>query len=541
MPRKPVTTSQPIDAPINFDEYDQFIERFQQRFSDVSQEGQEPLFMTDAADLWRIYLDAIPESRRQHYTCHACRQFIERFGGLVTIDEQGMTHPVFWEESIALEELQPAMRHLAKAVRQARVVGVFYHDKPVWGRPVTGVWHHMAVRAPSGMVYRAAVKAPDQEMAEKREDFRTLMPALAEFSKTHLATAVTLLKSDALYRSEKCLGVAAWLSDLQERRATVSGRAKDHIVWKAVATAPAGYCHPRSSMIGTLLEDIQAGYDYETISRRFAAKMHPLKYQRPTVVKEGNIGRAEQLVEKLGIASALRRRYAKIEEIPLFWSPTPNSPEPSTSGGVFDHLRQRQAQENQLKLPEVTITWKKFSRTVLLSQQVSAMHLYADTSRRDSYAALVTAVDPDAPPIVQWDQPEQRNPFSWYLYAGGSLPQYWNVSHGFVPVTGITFLPFMWYGQDTYTHYAQGVLFILQDAKDRRTAQLCVFPEILKAELREVRSTIEAYSKSRLLEGGEEASACGLLLQKGRTWRVRVRVQLQGQPHWHHYLLDRWD
>jgi len=61
----------------------------------------------------------------------------------------------------------------------------------------------------------------------------------------------------------------------------------------------------------------------------------------------------------------------------------------------------------------------------------------------------------------------------------------------------------------------------------------------LKAELREIRSTIEAFSRGGKLEGIEEASACGLALMKGSTWNAcfRVRTKLAIVE----YKLDRWD
>lgn len=49
----------------------------------------------------------------------------------------------------------------------------------------------------------------------------------------------------------------------------------------------------------------------------------------------------------------------------------------------------------------------------------AASHLTVKVpNRADRFAALVTAVRPDAPPILRWDRDEARNPFSWY-YSGG--------------------------------------------------------------------------------------------------------------------------
>ena len=48
-----------------------------------------PLFTTNAAGLFDVYLNAFPESDRQYHNCNACRHFIERYAGLVTLDDRG--------------------------------------------------------------------------------------------------------------------------------------------------------------------------------------------------------------------------------------------------------------------------------------------------------------------------------------------------------------------------------------------------------------------------------------------------------------------
>jgi hypothetical protein len=84
------------------------------------------------------------------------------------------------------------------------------------------------------------------------------------------------------------------------------------------------------------------------------------------------------------------------------------------------------------------------------------------------------------------------------------------------------------------------VIFLLEGAKDlHERVPACLFPEILKSELREVRATIEAYSRSSSLEGASEASACGRMLAEGQPWNATLRVYADGMTT--EYRLDRWD
>ena len=143
----------------------------------------------------------------------------------------------------------------------------------------------------------------------------------------------------------------------------------------------------------------------------------------------------------------------------------------------------------------------------------------------------------DAPPIIQWDSPDQRNPFSWYVYMRGSPAMQWGLKAGLVDVTGICNIPSMWNHESK--HQGTGVLFVLDGAKDSNYKGVgnALFPEILKSDLREIRSTIEAYSKSAELSGYEEASACGLLFND----RSNVAVQVVTDLGCATYNIDRWD
>jgi hypothetical protein len=202
---------------------------------------------------------------------------------------------------------------------------------------------------------------------------------------------------------------------------------------------------------------------------------------------------------------------------------------------VFSHLKRHNAQPvvTNTSTP-VTITWEKFQRTVL--SECMSMSLLIEMYNRRNYGAVTTAVHPDAPIIYQWG-----NPFGWYVYNGGSLPQYWNIQETKVAVTGICLRPSMW-ADRPLDHHGKGIIFILEGAKDTRykTSGNALFPECLKSELHEVRATIEAYSLRAVLQGYDEASACGLILDKNSTFNAVFSVQFSNEQT-ALYKIDRFD
>jgi len=519
------------------DQYPEFEESVKKYFNSIVN-LQEKLFTTNSEGLFEAYLDNLPKEARQHYNCKTCKNFIERYGVLVTISDSGEMESAIWNDSNVPDFFKQSVKAMRNIVLKSKVNGIFVSEVRTLGQPVAGQWSHLSVTLPSEMVYTPRLINAKQAMAVKLEEFRILVNSLSEYPIEAVEQAVTLLKTEALYSSERCLGVAEWLMDLHTRRSNVKNNNNaDNIVWLAVATAPIGYCHIKSSMIGTLLDDIVAGLPFESISSRFAEKMHPLRYQRPQAAPtEGNIAQAEKIVEKLGIQKSLVRRFAREDELEKLWTPKKRK-ETIKSGGVFSHLIAKSIKEQpKMEIPPVTMTWRKFSETVLpLAENIE----YLVQDRNSNYSAILTASYEDAPPILQWDSEEKRNPFSWYVYTGGSNYSRWGLSIGYCKVTAICLQPSMWYGE--YPHHSKSVFFILEGAKDRdyKGSGNCLFPANLKAELREIRSTIEAYSKSATIENYDNSSACGIKLEYGASWDVVFRVTTNTGTAT--YKLDRWD
>lgn len=494
-----------------------------------------PLFTTDADELFQWFLTALPAERRQHYTCHCCRRFIETYGGLVTIDESGATWPILWDASEVPPFFANAIRALFKIVLNAKVTGVFLSKDSQWGNPKTGEWTHLCGVNPK--VYRDKLLSADQKIAEKKEDYGMLCRGLADFAPTVVAQAVRVLEADALDRSEKTLGIAKWMQSIHTARdGSKNRKVKDNVTWLAVATAPPGYCHVRTTMISTLLEDLAGGMDFAAVAKRWADKMHPLKYQRPVAPpKAGNIAQAEKIFETLGLATSLRRRFARRADLVTMWTPKATETKESKGGGVFDHLRKPPKSVEAVTLPEKTLTWEKFRASVL----PNALAIDVAVPDSGSFFGMVTAADNDAPPILQWDG-EPRNPVSWYFRIPQPPAFSWNLRSGaWAKVNAVTKSPAHWHS-DVIKHQGEAAFIVLEGCKDLNYDRgTMFFPEILKSELREVSSVMEAHSRTAKLEGIDEAEVSGLGFHKGTPWNLRVRVtDASGIAL---YRIDRWE
>lgn len=521
-----------------------FLERVQQR---AAQNMIGPVFTTSATELWALFMNDLPTpALQQIHNCRTCRSFMDRYAGLAYVDADGQLQPLLWDIDDVPPIYRLSMMRIIRRIRQAHITGVFYSREITIGTAQNEgkergqIWNHFSFT--NVHPFTSMVKTPEQAMAEKLEDYRMLCRAMADYTIEHVQAALALLRGgDSLYRGETVLGVAEWLHNLMRARAAYPGD-KDRLTWLAVAKAPAGFCHVRSTMIGTLLDDLATGLDYERVAQRFADKMHPLKYQRPQAAPAaGNIKQAEQIIQQLDAAGALRRRFARLTDINKLWSPPQAEPQPVGTDGVFAGVTPKSRTRETVIIGgtprrPTTITWEKFQRTVLANARTIEYYV---TAAPDHYCALVTRADPNCETqIFKW-----RHPVSWYVYHPNSAPSQWNLSAGkWHQVTAITLQPSMWEGEDRHTQHGKAVIFALHGCRDsnRRSAGLGLFPEILRGELHPVRATLEAFSQKGEIEETEGDLASGVRLQAGQNWHARVRVTaFDGIVT--EYLLDRWD
>ena len=503
--------------------------------------GAKHLFQVQVnVDLFDLFLSKLPSAIRQHHTCNACRSFVRRYGRLVRIDEEGHALPVMWSIKDVGDDspFLDAVREIFKVVQHGRVSEPFFTTETTWGQPLTGDWTHLYVQpAEQFVTQKSTIKTPSQLAAECVEELKMLQAGLAEYPVAAVRKAVSYLQNSELQRGEKHLDLAQWLVRLHELPAA-TGEQRRNLLWRAVAAAPAGWCHVKSGMIGTLLDDIVAGLPFEQVKRRYNEKMHPLQYQRPTAPPAaGNIDQAEKIVDQLGVKRSLERRFAKLSDLKILWAPQPPKAPAPAKPGTFAHLRTPKASAPVLSdAPAQTITWEKFARTVLPGAERIELLVQAG---RQPFAAYVTAVHADAPPILQWE-----SPVSWYFKHPGSAAEGWNLRSGqFVEVTAVSLLPTMW--QDPpVAHQGLGALFVLRGARDveyRPGNGGGFFVESLRSEFHAIRKTLEAHVTQALIQGAEEAEACGICLKSNSGWGSGQVLRVTAAGVQTLYRLDRWD
>jgi hypothetical protein len=166
------------------DGYPQFEELIRQRIADMP----DPAFTTDASGLFDLFLSHLPQARQQHYRCHCCKAWFERYAGLVGIID-GLVYPFLWAGRHAdfPELFQASVDAVFQAIHRAKVTGVFLSKLKTLGTPQAGGWSHLHGENPRQ--FKHPLKEAHEIAAEKHEEHGMLCRSIADFPKAIAAEA----------------------------------------------------------------------------------------------------------------------------------------------------------------------------------------------------------------------------------------------------------------------------------------------------------------------------------------------------------------
>ena len=512
------------------------------------------LFTTNVPkkDLWHSYLNGfgiIGMEEQKHHNCNCCKDFITKFGGLVVITEDYKVKSALWsfiEDGVLDRDsiYYNSAFNLNKLVSKSQINGVFlpmldnlgvYESYEYFYTELINTWNHFSIsirnninhsklfypNQPYEKYKKQAINHQDQ--AIRNNLYKVIALGLSEYTLETIKAGVSLLYStEALYRQEEILPHAKWLLELKLALLDQpSSSCKRNVIWKALASASIGFCHVRSSMLVTLLDDIKAGLSYDVYSKKFKEKMSPLQYRRPqTKPNNGSINQAEKLFKELDLELSLKRRFATIDEIETIWKPKEVITKENKEKGIFDSLRETKEDLVNNSLQNIdggTITFIKFKKKVLPIADKIEINILNYVY---PFFVITTATDYDSKPILKWDLVEKRNPFSLYFYHNGANKTAFNLTtYGWYDITGISLRPNLWYKEIDEDEIKE-ILFVINNCKDLKNEALGLFPEILIEELHPVRSVIEAYSNSHKLDIIDEPSACGIGLGRNNDFSI---------------------
>lgn len=371
-------------------------------------------------ELWQTYLSAFPTGsnpiyrERTEYDCSCCRQFIGAVGNVVAI-VNGKLESI-WDCDVSGESAyQTVVDALAVLIKSRPVECEFFNHDRVAGTDknfeqlIEGVktWEHFFINIPEKFVKSGKDIGP--LLSESGATHDVFLRSLTEITAESIDIVLELIDQQSLYRGEENRFAMDSFRILKGKFSNIpTGPERDIFVWENLK-APVSVTRIRNTAIGTLLTDLSGGMDIEGTVKAFEMKVAPTNYRRPTaLITKSMVEQAKKKLEKLGLTSALERRFATLADISvnniLF---VDRQIKTKVNEDIFDELATGAAANNRRnfdKIQEVSIG--KFIEDVL--PHIKSMEILFENRHAGNLMSLVAPVDPTSRELFKWG-----NRFSW--------------------------------------------------------------------------------------------------------------------------------
>ena len=374
---------------------------------------------THGDDLWTTYLDAFPPGtneiyrERREFDCSCCRHFVKNLGNavawvngeLVTLWDIQVSEPAF--QRVADSMASAARRDIARPFMHfERTAGTDKNFEQIMApKPEVKTWQHFFVNVrPELVAKRGDIPSILSEKISAHESF---VKALNEISFDAINTVIDLISQGSLYRGDEHRSAVERFGAFKRKYEGMAPEVREIYAWTESMSAGA-VARIRATVIGTLLLDLSEGKDIEAAVASFEAKVAPHNYKRPTaLITKAMIDKAKVEIEGLGLTSALDRRLATVDDVPvgemLFVDRTRA---PIAGGGVLDDLSATAPVKVKTFDKVEEVTFDKFVQEIV--PRAESLEVLFENRQAGNLVSLVTSTDPTAAQLFKWP-----NPFSW--------------------------------------------------------------------------------------------------------------------------------
>jgi hypothetical protein len=478
----------------------------------VRQLHKLPWFYSGKKVDYMTFLMYLPQEARQHYNCNACRTFLERYGNLVALCEDGKPIPVCWVP-VAEHVFTAATAYYFNVLSNSIAMVPFKTRKITIGDNNEFPWKHFNLTVPE----MARTVTPNKTINDFHERMSLAIKATEKLSVKDINLLINWFHTGVLHRGYKFKPMLEAFKQfkiiyrqLSEDIKITHNRLKYFTYMDKTNSG-----RIMNTVIGQLLKELNDGVDSGIAIQRFNKRVAH-NYQRPQAApKVGQVRSADRFVIAESLKPAFQRRLATVDEIQHIWQPNALKglfTEALTGGHVL------------LKKSE-NMSWQKFESTYL--RKADEIHLLTTEATARNMCQLTTAYNPDSKPIIVWDTEKQRNPVAWYLHARSAGLATWGIFKQAVEVVKIAKRPNMWH--DNFLFFGDGRILILKDCYDHsyEKVRLGLFPEILKSNLRPYRRTIEAFCETQRHKFAYGAAG-GYMVQASNMKPFKLRVTVDG-------------
>jgi len=355
--------------------------------------------------------DPIFKERTEH-DCQTCRNFIKNVGKLVAI--VGGEIVTVWDVPNLPYPYSEVFASLSRFVKKFPIDSVYRDDQPSYGAKSTmqvidpeafqtRTWNHFYWNVPKR--FHLESHKLGECLGESRNSASIFRRGLDELNPTSLKDVKDLISANSLYRGAEFADKVNRFIELQTCYLTLDADHKSAFVWQHHNDSASRL---RNTVIGTLIQDLSEGVEFERAVQSFENKVAPTNYKRPnSIITPRMVEDAVRKVRELGLEEALYRRYARISDISvnnvLF---VDNAVRSQMRDGLTSLLMDevRESRPNIDRASEIKI--EEFIRDVV--PKATSIELLVTSAMLSNFVSLTAPVHRDSGRLLQWN-----NDFAW--------------------------------------------------------------------------------------------------------------------------------
>ena len=426
-----------------------FNQLVQEQFNKMCATGKLFKSSLTGQQIWELYINGFtkeenpifrdPES--SVHNCNLCKNFIRRYGNIVTIDENYNIITMFNVGECG--EYTTVANILNERLQAAPIAEVFFEtfaelnllpyetcsktatqfklgiDKNVkrytkeeadkYGvvKPnEIRTFNHLHLFLPTQFVDKGG-KSVEAIMADYRDAKNIFQRAMQEIPLDTLHLVRDLINQDSLLDGKTHLHKVERFIILKAQYDTLPADKRDNWCW--VASYNNQFAKFRNELIGTLCVELAEGVELNTACQTWNKRVDPANYMKATApITKKQIEEARKFVEENGYEESFNRRFATIDDIKASEILHINVGKGDIkSVSIFDNVKSTSTRHKRSEFDKVEeVTIDKFMSDILPS--CTSVEAYLENKLEGNLVSLTTSNIKESKPIFKWS-----NNYSW--------------------------------------------------------------------------------------------------------------------------------
>jgi hypothetical protein len=464
-----------------------FNNKIQTKFNELSKSGKLFRVELTGQQIWDLYLNSFsdendpifrdPES--SEHNCNHCKNFIRRYGNIVSVDENYNITTMF---DVDIEgEYENTVKDLSKAIKSSKIIEVFFETFDMLDK-----LPYEKCSKKNDKFQLGVISNPKRYTKEEAEKFGVVKPneirifdhihlfvdkqfvdmsgssvetimgnyrdakdvfqrAMETISLDTLELVKDLINQGSLLDGQTHLYKIEQIIPLKKEYDELNKKQKDNWCWIKSYKLP--FAKFRNELIGVLCTELSEGKEINDACQAWNKRVDPVNYMKTKApITKKQIEEAKKFVEENGYEESFNRRFATIEDIKVSEILHSNvGKNEIKSVSIFDNVKSTSTRHKRNEFDGVEeVTIEKFMKDILPS--CSSVEAFLTNNQEGNLASLTTANNPDSKPIFKWS-----NNYSWTFngnLAGKSQIKE-NVKAAGGKITGILRCSLQWNDDDT--------------------------------------------------------------------------------------------